>query len=189
MPLGKFQLQIISKLEEMERITSEQRDAISSVPDELTGEDAQRLAFARLLLHKPRWVCIDDALDSLDMADRKTILALFDGALKGSGVLSLGRGRLVELGRALMCDPRLVFLDEPSSGLDHRETDDMGTALLTVQRERNVALLLCEHDVPFVQRLASRTYVLDCGRLIASGATDDVLADPLVRTAYLGTSA
>ena len=71
-------------------------DRSANWDSELTGDEAQRLAFARLLLHKPRWVCIDDALDSLDEADRTTILALFDHELAGSGVLSLGRRDLGE---------------------------------------------------------------------------------------------
>ena len=103
--------------------------------------------------------------------------------------LPLGRGRLVELARALVCDPRLLFLDEPSSGLDGHETSEMAAVLEQVHRDRELAILLCEHDVPFVERLAARTYVLDCGQLIASGATDEVLSDPAVRAAYLGTEA
>ncbi len=100
--------------------------------------------------------------------------------------LPLGRGRLVELARALVCQPRLLFLDEPSSGLDGHETMAMAEVLEQVQSEREVAILLCEHDVPFVERLAARTYVLDCGKLIAEGLTREVLADPAVRMAYLG---
>lgn len=100
--------------------------------------------------------------------------------------LSLGKGRIVELARALMCDPTLLFLDEPSSGLDVSETSVMGDVLLTVQREQRTAILLVEHDVPMVERLASRTYVLDCGTRIAEGPTAEVLADPAVRAAYLG---
>jgi len=100
--------------------------------------------------------------------------------------LPLGRGRLVELARALVCDPRLLFLDEPSSGLDGNETSEMAAVLEQVHGERELAILLCEHDVPFVERLAMRTYVLDCGQLIASGTTSEVLADPAVRAAYLG---
>ncbi len=103
--------------------------------------------------------------------------------------LPLGRGRVVELARALVCNPRLLFLDEPSSGLDDHETGEMAGVLEQVLAEREVAILLCEHDVPFVERLAKRTYVLDCGKLIAEGNTAEVLADPAVRTAYLGTGA
>jgi branched-chain amino acid transport system ATP-binding protein len=103
--------------------------------------------------------------------------------------LPLGRGRLVELARALVCDPRLLFLDEPSSGLDHHETAEMASVLEQVHGERTMAILLCEHDVPFVERLAARTYVLDCGQLIAQGPTSGVLADPAVRAAYLGSNA
>ena len=54
----------------------------------------------------------------------------------------------------------------------------MAAVLEAVQRERDMAILLCEHDVAFVERLASRTYVLDCGRLIAEGPTAEVLASP-----------
>jgi putative ATP-binding cassette transporter len=71
-------------------------DRSANWDSELTGEEAQRLAFARLLLHKPRWICIDEALDSLDQADRNTILALFDDELAGAGVISLAHRDLRE---------------------------------------------------------------------------------------------
>jgi len=85
-----------------------------------------------------------------------------------------------------MCRPPLLSLDEPSSGLDVQETEVMGDVMLTVQREKGTAILLVEHDVPMVEKLASRTYVLDCGQLIAEGPTADVLSSPAVRAAYLG---
>ncbi len=114
-------------------------------------------------------------------------LGLMDDADRPAEALSLGRGRVVELGRALICRPRLLFLDEPSSGLDSDETDDMAAVLEGVQRDEEIAIVLCEHDVSLVERLASRTYVLDTGRLIAEGATAEVMASPRVRAAYLGT--
>jgi branched-chain amino acid transport system ATP-binding protein len=114
------------------------------------------------------------------------LVGLADVAERPAESLSLGKGRLVELGRALMCEPRLMFLDEPSSGLDRQETVEMGTALETVRRAHGTAVVLIEHDVPMVQRLASRTYVLDYGVLIASGPTDVVMEDDRVRAAYLG---
>jgi len=117
------------------------------------------------------------------------LVGLTEHADRHAHSLTLGTGRVVELARALVCEPDLLFLDEPSSGLDHRETDEMGTVLEEVRRERGTAILLCEHDVAFVERLASRTYVLDCGRLIAEGPTSEVLTRPEVRTAYLGQGA
>jgi branched-chain amino acid transport system ATP-binding protein len=103
--------------------------------------------------------------------------------------MSLGRGRLVELGRALMMEPRLLFLDEPSSGLDRNETVEMADVLTAVQREEGTAILMVEHDIATVQRITSRLYVLDYGVLIASGTTAEVMADPRVRSAYLGVGA
>ena len=100
--------------------------------------------------------------------------------------LSLGRGRLVELGRALMTQPKLLLLDEPSSGLDVKETAALAERLATVQQQHEFAVLLVEHDVEMVQSLVTRLYVLDFGTRIAAGPTNDVLGDELVRKAYLG---
>ncbi len=115
------------------------------------------------------------------------LLGLESDAQRPAESLSLGRGRLVELGRALMTEPKLLLLDEPSSGLDVTETGAFGDRLLEVQQERGFAILLVEHDVEMVQRLVSRLYVLDFGTLIASGPTAEVFADAAVRKAYLGS--
>jgi branched-chain amino acid transport system ATP-binding protein len=114
------------------------------------------------------------------------LLGLLDVADKPIESLSLGRARLVEMGRALMTEPLLLLLDEPSSGLDQSETMDLVGTLQTVQRERGTAILLVEHDVEMVQAFASRLYVLDFGVVIASGPTSDVMNDEAVRKAYLG---
>jgi branched-chain amino acid transport system ATP-binding protein len=100
--------------------------------------------------------------------------------------LSLGVGRLVEIGRALMIQPRLLLLDEPSSGLDRGETAVLAETLRVVQREQGIAILLVEHDVELVRDLVERVFVLDFGTLIASGETASVFADSAVRKAYLG---
>ena len=114
------------------------------------------------------------------------LLGLNDVADKPIESLSLGRARLVEMGRALMTEPLLLLLDEPSSGLDQSETMDLVGTLQEVQRERGTAILLVEHDVEMVQAFASRLYVLDFGIVIASGATAEVMNDDAVRKAYLG---
>ena len=100
--------------------------------------------------------------------------------------LSLGHGRLVELGRALMTEPKLLMLDEPSSGLDRVETAGLSSVLERVRSERGTSILLVEHDLEMVQRVASRLYVLDLGTLIAAGPTAVVMQEPAVREAYLG---
>jgi branched-chain amino acid transport system ATP-binding protein len=100
--------------------------------------------------------------------------------------LSLGRGRIVELARALMTEPKLLLLDEPSSGLDVDETEVVIDRLRRINRERKIAVLLVEHDIAMVRALADRVYVLDFGTLIASGTVDDVFGDVAVQRAYLG---
>jgi branched-chain amino acid transport system ATP-binding protein len=100
--------------------------------------------------------------------------------------LSLGQGRLVEVGRALMTEPKLLLLDEPSSGLDRMETAALAKTLQDVQQSQGFAILLVEHDVELVASFTERSYVLDFGRLITQGTTKEVLASAEVRAAYLG---
>jgi branched-chain amino acid transport system ATP-binding protein len=114
------------------------------------------------------------------------LLGLADFADKPVESLSLGRSRLLEVGRALMTDAKLLLLDEPSSGLDRRETASLAETLRQVQQDRGTAVLLVEHDVEMVQSFCARTYVLDFGVLIASGPTTEVMSDATVRSAYLG---
>ena len=114
------------------------------------------------------------------------LLGLTDLADEPIETLSLGQGRLVEVGRALVTGPRLLLLDEPSSGLDRAETDALAATLAEIQREKGFAVLLVEHDVELVAAFTDRTYVLDFGRLIANGPTEEMMADAEVRRAYLG---
>jgi branched-chain amino acid transport system ATP-binding protein len=114
------------------------------------------------------------------------LLGLADLAEEPIERLSLGKGRLVEVGRALMTDPKLLLLDEPSSGLDRDETADLARTLQDVQAAQGFAILLVEHDVELVSSFTERCYVLDFGCLIAAGATADVMASDEVRTAYFG---
>jgi branched-chain amino acid transport system ATP-binding protein len=100
--------------------------------------------------------------------------------------LSLGQCRLVEVGRALMTDPKILLLDEPSSGLDRAETDALAQTLREVQAEHGFAILLVEHDVELVSSFTTRSYVLDFGRKILEGPTGVVLSSDVVRAAYLG---
>ena len=114
------------------------------------------------------------------------LLGLADLAEEPIERLSLGKGRLVEVGRALMTDPKLLLLDEPSSGLDREETAMLARTLQEVQATHVFAILLVEHDVELVSSFTERSYVLDFGCLIAAGPTAEVMASDEVRTAYFG---
>ncbi|MFC7502608.1 ABC transporter ATP-binding protein [Nocardioides sp. CPCC 206347] len=98
-----------------------------------------------------------------------------------------GAARLLELARALACDPMLLLLDEPSSGLDETETDSFG-ALLTELAGEGVAILMVEHDMDLVMTVCDEIHVLDFGEIIASGAPSDIRSDGKVQRAYLGYS-
>ncbi|MBS1847600.1 MAG: ABC transporter ATP-binding protein [Actinobacteria bacterium] len=129
-------------------------------------------------------------LDEIEACDRVLeLLGLDDVADQASERLSLGRGRLLEIGRALMTRPKILLLDEPSSGLDSAETERLAETLLAVQSTEGFAVLLVEHDVAFVENFTERCYAMDTGALIGEGPTAEVLASDAVREAYLGSAA
>jgi branched-chain amino acid transport system ATP-binding protein len=99
--------------------------------------------------------------------------------------LPIGKQRAVQVARALCGRPRLLLLDEPASGLRAAERENLAQLLETLRAE-GLSMLLVEHDVAFVTRLAGRITVMDRGRVIAEGAPAAVRRDPAVIGAYLG---
>ena len=126
----------------------------------------------------------DDEVERCDQV--LTMLGLKKLAEQPVERLSLGQGRLVEVGRALMTEPKLLLLDEPSSGLDRKETAALAGTLREVQGEHGFAILLVEHDIELVNTFTERSYVLDFGKMLTSGATADVMKSSELRHAYLG---
>jgi len=100
--------------------------------------------------------------------------------------LPLGSARVVEIARALAREPSVLLLDEASSGLDSRETEELAQVLRRVVAERGISVLMVEHDVDLVLRLSDYVCVLDFGVRIAHGTPAEIRADSVVRAAYLG---
>jgi len=139
-------------------------------------------AVARLPLHRR---------EERDIRDRaRECLArtgLEDWAGRDAGALPLGQQRVVQVARALCGRPRLLLLDEPASGLRAGERARLAD-LLAELRTEGITMLLVEHDVAFVTRLADRVTVLDLGQVIADGTPAEIRADERVVAAYLGAA-
>jgi branched-chain amino acid transport system ATP-binding protein len=112
-------------------------------------------------------------------------VGIADYAEERADSVPTGTARLLELARALACDPRLLLLDEPSSGLDETETSDFGKLLLELADEGKTVLMV-EHDMDLVMSVCSTIHVLDFGVVISSGSPAAVRSDPAVQQAYLG---
>jgi branched-chain amino acid transport system ATP-binding protein len=100
--------------------------------------------------------------------------------------LSTGSRRIVDLAMAIAHQPRVLILDEPSSGIAQRETEALAPLLLRIQREVGCAMLVIEHDMLLVKTISNRMLALDLGSIIAEGAPDEVTNDARVVTSYLG---
>ncbi|MBN9084103.1 MAG: ABC transporter ATP-binding protein [Rhizobiales bacterium] len=101
--------------------------------------------------------------------------------------LSFGEGRLLEIARALAGDPRVILLDEPAAGLTASEVKRLSTLIRTIAAN-GVSVLLIEHDMHFLMPLAERIVVLNFGRKIGEGTSQEIAANTAVVEAYLGSS-
>jgi branched-chain amino acid transport system ATP-binding protein len=118
------------------------------------------------------------------VAERCNLTTVLDAPV---GDLPYGTQRMVEVARALATEPAVLLLDEPAAGMDTTESAYFG-ALLRRAHDPSWSILLVEHDVPLVLSLCHRIYVLEFGRLIATGTPTEIRGDERVRAAYFGAS-
>jgi branched-chain amino acid transport system ATP-binding protein len=103
--------------------------------------------------------------------------------------LPLGHARLVELARAIADAPEVLFLDEPTSGMEQTEASNLGQVAERLVREHGCSVVLVEHDIGFIMRYSHRVVALDLGRVIAEGTPKEISSNPTVQAAYLGLDA
>ncbi|MGH6804954.1 MAG: ABC transporter ATP-binding protein [Methyloceanibacter sp.] len=103
-----------------------------------------------------------------------------------AGSLPYGDQRRLEIARAMCTRPLLLCLDEPAAGLNARESDALNELLFSIRAQEGIALLLIEHDMSVVMRISDHVVVLDYGKKIADGTTEEARTDPRVIAAYLG---
>lgn len=101
--------------------------------------------------------------------------------------LPYGVRKVIELARALCSEPKLILLDEPSSGLNVEETDDMSYWIRDIRNELGITVLMVEHDMSLVSRVSDRVLAVNYGRELATGTPAEVQNHPEVIAAYLGT--
>ena len=120
---------------------------------------------------------VEETIDFLDLQHYR------DTLING---LPYGVRKNVELARALCTSPKLLLLDEPSSGLTNEETIDLGFWIKDIQSILNITIIMIEHDMSFVHKVSDEILVLNYGEIIASGLPQEIKENEKVRSAYMG---
>ena len=158
-----------------------------TVLDNLMSAQGYRIRYGlfRAALYLGR--CLREEIESRDKVEE--IIEFLDlQSVRNTpvGALSYGLQKRVELGRALAMEPKLLLIDEPVSGMNLEETEDMARYILDINEEMKISIVLIEHDMGVVMDLSDRVTVLNFGIKIAEGTPREIAENPEVISAYLG---
>ena len=153
---------------------------LTTVPGGQAGETLVNAWFRRGKVHSQEAEIRDRAWDVV------TFLGLERVATERAGALSGGQKKLLELGRTMMAEPRIVFLDEVGAGVNRTLLRSIGDAILRLNRERGYTFCMIEHDIDFISRLCQPVIVMAEGKVLTQGSPAEVKSDQRVIDSYLG---
>jgi branched-chain amino acid transport system ATP-binding protein len=148
---------------------------------------ADDLTVLENVLVQTDWSLVNPRAKRAEAMEMLEVVGLADRAHKIGAALSGFERRLTDVARCMVGQPRLIMFDEPAGGLSIEETQRLGDLVLQIHGLIGAQTVIIDHDVDLISRICAETLVLDFGRRIAFGPTAEVLADPRVKAAYLGT--
>ncbi|MEL7344404.1 MAG: ABC transporter ATP-binding protein [Pseudomonadota bacterium] len=157
------------------------RENLMMVPGDQTGETVWNTWFARKKIAQEEKALLAKADEVLEFL---TISHLRD---EKAGNLSGGQKKLLELGRTMMVDAKIVFLDEVGAGVNRTLLNTIGEAIVRLNKERGYTFCLIEHDMDFISKLCDPVIVMAEGKVLAEGKASEIMANEAVIEAYLGT--
>ena len=156
------------------------RENLMMVPASQSGETLWNAIFARGRIADEERALAGRAEEVLDF------LTIAHLAEEKAGNLSGGQKKLLELGRTMMVDAKVVFLDEVGAGVNRTLLNTIGDAIVRLNRERGYTFCVIEHDMDFIARLCDPVIVMAEGKVLARGSADDIMQNEAVIEAYLG---
>ena len=152
------------------------------VPPNQSGENLLNALIKPKIVSKQEEIIREKAYEVVDFLNLKQL------ANERAGNLSGGQKKLLELGRTMMVDAKLVLLDEVGAGVNRTLLKDIGTAILKLNKEKNYTFCMIEHDMEFISRMCDPVIVMADGAVLFEGSSDDVKKNERVIESYLGKS-
>ena len=150
------------------------------VPNKQLGENLIYAWFKNSLVKKQEEEIRAKAIEVIDFLNLSHLTQELAGNLSG------GQKKLLELGRTMMVDAKLVLLDEVGAGVNRTLLKDLGTAILRLNKEKNYTFCMIEHDMDFISRMCDPVIVMSEGAVLFEGTSDEVKKNEQVIESYLG---